>query len=122
MLTAQKGSISGMKQVEKKILDTMHDRGMGFITKDNLQRFGEYMEYIRSINKGRQYDSESAADLFKIAESKGLDTYEVMKDFDFWNEHAEQLENTPKPRNKENRTADEYRRRMAQNDAKRKNK
>ena len=120
MLTAKKGSISGMKEIERRTIQTLQERGLDFINADNIQRFGEYMEYLRSINKGKQFDSEGAAELFGISEAKGIHTDEILQDFNFWSEHAEQLENTPKPRNKNNRTGDEYRRRMAQQDRKNK--
>ena len=111
-LTAKTGSIRGMQRVENEIIKTLNERGLTFINKSNIQAFGDFMEYLRAIHKGRMFDSERAAELFQAATKKGVDPLQLAEDFSFWKEHVEELEDAPKIRNPKNRTAEEYRKRL----------
>ena len=107
-LTAKTGSIRGMQRAENELIQSLRDRGLTFINKSNIQQFGEYMEYMRALHNGRQYDSERAAELFGTATKKGVDPMEIAADYEFWKQHDEELANTPKIRNAKKRTAEEY--------------
>lgn len=107
-LTAKTGSIRGMQRVENEIIESLREKGLTFINKGNIQQFGEYMEFMRALHNGRQYDSERAAELFGTAVKKGIDPMEIAADFDFWKQHDEELANTPKIRNAKKRTAEDY--------------
>ena len=107
-LTSKTGTIRGIQRLENQIIDTLQERGLTFVNKGNIQKFGEYMEYLRAINKGRQFDSERAAELFGTAVKKGIDPMEIAEDFDFWNARADDLAKQPKIQNAKMRTAEEY--------------
>jgi hypothetical protein len=108
-LIAKTGSIRGMQRVENQTIKTMHERGMTFITKDNLLEFGQYMEHLRALHNGKQFDSERAQELFGVAKKKGIDPMEIAQDFNFWKTRVDELSRQPKIQNAKKRTADEYR-------------
>lgn len=111
-LTAKTGSIRGMQRAEKQMIDTFHERGLIFITKDNIGQFAKYMEHLRALHKGRQFDSERAAEVFGIATKKGINPQEIAADYEFWNKNAEELASLPKIKNVKNRTAEEYKKQL----------
>lgn len=122
-LTAKSGSIRGMQAIENRTIEALRDRGLTFINKSNITQFGEYMEYLRSIHKGKQFDSERAADLFGTAIKKGINPEEISEDFEYWKQHEEELAKLPKISNAKKRTADEYKRMLEmENTNTRKNK
>lgn len=107
-LTAKTGSIRGMQRVENKIIETLHERGITFVNKSNIQRFGEYMEYLRVLHQNQSFDSERSQELFGIASKKGIDPMQIAEDYNYWKNHQEELEKTPKIKNAKKRTAEEY--------------
>ena len=111
-LTAKTGSIRGMQRVENKIIATLHERGITFVNKSNIHRFGEYMEYLRVLHQNQSFDSERAQELFGIASKKGIDPMQIAEDYNYWKNHQEELEKTPKIKNAKKRTAEEYKKRI----------
>lgn len=109
MLTSKTGSIRGMQAVENSTIETLRERGLTFINKGNIQQFGDYMEQLRTIHRGRMYDSERAVELFRAATKKGINPEEVAADFDYWKTKVEALEQIPKIRNEKQRNAEAYR-------------
>lgn len=109
-LTAKSSSIRGMQAIENRMIETFHERGLHFINKGNIQQFGEYMDYLRSVHKGRIFDSERAADVFGTAVKKGINPEEISEDFEYWQAHEAELASLPRISNPQNRTAAEYRR------------
>ena len=107
MLTARTGSIKGMQQVEKETLERLREHGFTFLNKNNLRTFGEYMEQLRILHQGRNFDSERAAELFGTAVKKGINPLEVAADFEFWKAHEEDLAKMPKMKNAQKRTSEE---------------
>lgn len=109
-LTAKSSSIRGMQAIENQTVETLRDRGLLFINKGNIQQFGEYMEYLRSVHKGKQFDSERAVELFGTAVKKGIKPEEIAEDFEYWKQHEEELAKMPKITNSKKRSAYDYKR------------
>lgn len=109
-LTAKSSSIRGMQAIENRMIETFREKGLTFINKNNIQQFGEYMDYLRAIHKGRMFDSERAADVFGTAVRKGINPEEIAEDFEYWKEHEAELATMPRISNAKNRTAAEYKR------------
>lgn len=108
MLTARTGSIRGMQSLENDIVNTLRERGFTFINKGNINSFGNYMEYLRILHRGQQFDSEQAAELFGSAIKKGIDPQQIAQDYSFWESRQEELDALPKIKNKNMRSASEY--------------
>lgn len=121
-LTAKSGSIRGMQAIENQIIESLRERGLTFVNKKNIQQFGEYMEYLRSINKGREFDSERAADLFGTAIKKGINPAQIAEDFEYWKTREKELSQLPKIKNPKKRTADDYKRLLEDNTPKKRRK
>lgn len=109
-LTAKTSSIRGMQRAENEMIESLHDKGLTFVNKDNIQQFGQYMEYLRVLHQGRIYDSERAAELFGTATKKGINPLDIALDFGFWKDRDTELAQMPKIRNAKKRTAAEYKR------------
>lgn len=107
-LTSKTGSIRGMQKVENETIQTLREKGLTFINKSNIVQFGDYMEYLRSIHKGKQFDSERAVELFGTASKKGINPDEILEDYEYWKEREQELAKTPKIKNEKRRTAEDY--------------
>lgn len=93
--TSQKtSSISGIKEVEKKQLETMREMGYTFLNKSNIHEFGEFMKQVRKHAnvKNLQGVSDRIVNLFKEAKRKRIDTKDLAKDFQFWLDHETELD------------------------------
>lgn len=108
-LNTKSGSVTGQRAIEKSAIDTLNERGFGFINLGNIKNFGEYMEEARQRGLVKIYGSERVASMYPVAERKGFDPKEILSDFEFWNNNRKKLEEMPRIRNAENRTADAYR-------------
>lgn len=117
-VSAKTSTVKGVRSAERKAIATLKDRGYN-VTAKNFDAFTQYMEEarLRGLNA---YGSTRVADLFTIAQHKELDPRDVLKDFGYWYTNRKELENMPKIRNKNQRNADEYRRRI--NSIKKKNR
>lgn len=114
-LTAKTGSIRGMQRAENELIETLHDRGLTFVNKSNIAQFGEYMEHLRTMHQNRMYDSERAADLFGTAIKKGINPMEIAEDWQYWQTREEELSKLPKIKNKDKRTAEDYKKLLEKN-------
>lgn len=108
-LSSKGSTVSGQRQIEKDLLETFHDRGLDFVTKDNLRQFAKFMEAWRVQFGDKIYKSESAAMLFESAVKKGINPEEIAQDFNFWLEHQRELDALPRHRNSAQRTSEYYR-------------
>lgn len=109
---AKSGSISGIKEIERKTLETAKERGLTFLNEKNLRDFGEFMEECRSKGYAKIYGSERCAELFGTISKKGMNPEEVKADFNFWMSHRNELEKAPRFRSKSDRTSENYKERI----------
>lgn len=93
-LDLQSSTVGGMHKIENKTLKTLHDNGYYFVTKENLKKFGEFMEYARGIYGGMQYASDRVAELWDVAEQKNIPADKLMKDFEYWQYNIDELSQT----------------------------
>lgn len=106
--SSRSGSVTGQREIRKQAIETAHERGMMWLNKSNIKEFGDYMEHLRSIHKGKQFDSERAQMLFGVAVKKGINSEEIAKDFDYWKNHISDLEKMPKMENSKHKSAEDY--------------
>lgn len=109
---AKTSSVSGMRDIERRTIETAHERGMTWLNKGNLRDFGRYMDFLRAKYGAKNFDSERAQEVYGVATKKGLNSDEILKDFTFWKANLEELENLPKFRNPEKRTSENYKERL----------
>lgn len=102
--------VAALKRQRAQNLRTLHEHGFKNINKDNYDDFVEFMEDVRSFYGTRAYDSDRVAELFNIAEKKGIDADDLQEDMDFWLENMDKLKYA-KTHNADGsqRTAEDYR-------------
>ena len=91
--TSQMTSVRGLQRQRRETLATLKLHGYNIKAKD-LEKFGEFMEDLRDFYGRKALDSARAADLFAVAQKRGLSTEELYEDFDYWVEHTEQLKHS----------------------------
>lgn len=112
MLSAETGSLTGLRKQRTRALATLRERGYEFVTKANFIEFGEFMEEWRARKDLHIIGSPTAADLFGAFKEKNLSPDEVKEDFEYWIKHRKELEQLPKKKHKngEHYNADDYKR------------
>ena len=112
-VTAKEGSVSGIKAANRKRVATFRERGLDFVNMENIQDFGEFMEWARDSGHERVYGSEKTSDVYGQAVKRmGIDVEAVRKDFEYYMENLDTLRNVPRARNPKDRTSEEYRSRI----------
>lgn len=106
-ITAERGSVAGMKKTRKKTIKTLQDRGYKFVDKKNYKEFAEFMEYVRTANLNRMYDSKRVADFYEQAEKKDYTEEEMRDAFNKWRKEQTELDRI---QNKNKKDANRFRR------------
>lgn len=91
-ITAKGSTVSGQKDIMKKSLTTLHDKGYKFVNEGNFRDFGKFMEEYRKQMLDMSYDSGDAADLYGVVIKHQLDPEKVKADFEFWLENLDRAE------------------------------
>ena len=70
--------------------------GLG-ISDEDMKTFGDYMEWLRKRAIDEVYDSGEAVEDFEklrssAADIEGVDVSSILKDFKYWTDHREELE------------------------------
>lgn len=91
-ITAKGSTVSGRKEIESKTLETLHSHGYNFVTSDNLQAFGDFMEEYRNQKLDMIYDSGDSADLYGIVEKHKIPPELVQEDFQFWLDNLDEAQ------------------------------
>ena len=121
-ITAKASTISGMKEIRAKQLETLHRHEYNFVTEENLSEFGEFMEEFRAQKLDEQYDSGDAADTFYMVQKHGLDPLDIEKEFNFWLENHKEAAGMKKSTGKYAGSAAKLRRRVEAKQARSKKK
>jgi hypothetical protein len=85
------GSVSGLERQRRQTLESLHDRGYDFVNKSNFRPFVEFMQYARTANLGRMYDSKRIADFYEATEKKGLSNEELQGAYRSWSRNQNKL-------------------------------
>lgn len=108
-LDSRRTSVTGLRKIEKQTLATLHANGYSFVNKDNLKKFGEFMEAARIKAQQFLWPSDRVAEMYEAAERKNIPPEQLLKDFDYWRKNVEALNDSRMSR-KENATAADYKR------------
>lgn len=111
-VSAKASTISGMKEIRAKQLETLHKHEYNFVTEENLSDFGEFMEEFRAQKLDEQYDSGDAADTFYVVQKHGLDPADIEKEFTWWLENFKDAKGLRKSEGKYAGSAAKLRRRV----------
>lgn len=95
-LSLETSSVTGARAVSNQRIKDLQAKGYTFIkTEKDLRKFGEFMDYNRSLKKGGLYDSEKVIEMLDETSQRGISTKQVEKDFTFWMENYEHLSEVP---------------------------
>ena len=111
-LTDYRSSVSTLRQQRNQALETLQQSGYEFITKENYKDFGEFMKEYREQKLDRIYDSGDAAETYRAIRDKGLTLKSIRRDFDFWIENRDVLDNMTMSKGKSAHSAAAYRKRI----------
>lgn len=61
-ITSARGTVGGMREIERKTAETLQDRGYDFVTRKNVRAFTEFLDWLGSDKLSKQYyEAVSAA-------------------------------------------------------------
>lgn len=112
MLIDYRASVAGLRAQRNQALDTLQQNGYEFVTKENYKDFGEFMREYREQKLDRIYDSGDAAETYRAIRDKGLILKAIRRDFEFWIENRDVLDNMTMSKGKSAHSAAAYRKRM----------
>lgn len=112
-IRAESSSVTGLKRIRDRAIETAHERGMTWLNKSNIKQFGEYMDFLRSKYGAKQFDSERAQELFGQSIKRKIDPMEIAEDFQFFRKHAEELAKMPKIKSDAKVTAEDYKKALS---------
>ncbi len=111
-------SVSGIREAERKMVETMQERGYDFINRKNVKEFGEFWKEVKTHATYKQYDSERIVEMFRDAKKKRIDPVDLARDFDYWIQHSEKIDDVK--RSSETMSSAEARRRLESGDTNKK--
>lgn len=114
---ARSSSVTGLRQIRNEAIETLHDKGITWINKNNIKDFSEYMEYMRTKYKSKQYDSKRALVLYGMVETEsvGIDVEEVKRNYKFWSKHVNELASLPKNVSEEIKSSKDFKKALSKN-------
>lgn len=116
-IRARSSSVTGLQQIRREAIETLHDKGITWVNPGNYKQFAEYMEYMRTKYKSKQYDSKRAMVLYGMVEtgSVGIDVEEVKRNFKFWSKHVNELASLPKNVSEEIKSSKDFKKALSKN-------
>ena len=81
------GSYSKMRQARREAVRTLKEHGYKGITYRNYDKFGQFMDAVKSAYQDGQYDSERAVEAFEANEKKKnnkVSPEQLAEDFQNW--------------------------------------
>lgn len=111
-LTDYRSSVATLRAQRDQALETLQQSGYEFVTKENYKDFGDFMKEYREQKLDRIYDSGDAAETYRAIRDKGLTLKSIRRDFDFWIENRDVLDNMTMSKGKSAHSAAAYRKRI----------
>ena len=94
-LSLKTSTVSGIREIRDKFLETMHDEGYTWVNKDNYYDFIEFMDAVKSYYDTVTYDSDRAVDVFDVMTDAGFSADDLKNDFDWWFENYRKIKSKP---------------------------
>ena len=94
-LSLKTSTVSGIREIRDKFLETMHDEGYTWVNKDNYYDFIEFMVTVKSYYDTVTYDSDRAVDVFDVMTDAGFSADDLKNDFDWWFENYRKIKSKP---------------------------
>lgn len=85
-LSKKASSVTGLREIVNETLTTLHEHRYYFVTKDNIDDFGYFMDAVRTSAEAMRYDSERVAELFDWGNKNKVPMDELIKKFEYFME------------------------------------
>lgn len=88
-ITSARGTVGGMRDIERRTADTFQDRGFDFVNRRNVKQFGEFLDWLGTEKLEKTYyrESSGAPREGRTAESKTLLKDDLESAFKLWLEN-----------------------------------
>lgn len=91
-VSAKTTTVTGLRHQRTEQLKSLKKHGYDFVNKENIDKFGQFMEDFRNKELGRRKEgSPIVVELFYQTERLGLDPKVVARDFDYWLSNLETM-------------------------------
>lgn len=98
-ISSPRSTLTGNEQIARKYINTMHERGYDFVTRENYHDVVEFFEDWRQGKLDVIYDSGSVAEVYELSkELKVKNAEDVRKNLEFWLEHREEIRQYEPPK------------------------
>ena len=106
-VSAKSSTVSGMRIIEKAAIEKLKDKDLGRI--NNLQEFGDFMDWARTKYKNSDFDSERAAEVYNESKRRKISIEEIKKDYELYRDNYRQFTKLPVYRKADRKTSEWYR-------------
>ena len=107
----QSSTLTGLRKMELRQLETMRGMGYKFLNRDNIHEFRKFWQEVKKHADASKYDSESVVELYRVARNKRVDPISVAEDFEFWRTRQKELDTMKRSNSKIN--SDEAKERLS---------
>lgn len=86
-ITAARGTVGGMREIERKTAETFRDRGLKFINRRNVRQFTEFLEWLGTAKTNELFGSEQVAGRVPRegdSERRGVKVKDIQQMFQMW--------------------------------------
>lgn len=86
-ITAARGTVGGMREIERKTANTFRDRGLKFVNRRNVRQFTEFLEWLGTSKVNEMFGSEQVAERVPREgdkEKRGVKVKDIQQMFQTW--------------------------------------
>ena len=86
-ITAARGTVGGMREIERRTANTFHDRGLKFVNRRNVRQFTEFLEWLGTSKVNELFGSEQVAERAPREgdkERRGVKVKDIQQMFQTW--------------------------------------
>lgn len=91
-INSSSGSLKGLRHRRSETIKSLKERGYTNIDETNISSFARFMEEAREKGLEKVYGSDTIATLYDTTIAIGISPDEVMKDFTWWVDNVENIE------------------------------
>lgn len=83
-LSLKTSTVRGVKEQNRKRVDTLNKHGYGFVNPENVESFGRFMQDLSSAKLSHVVGSVAVAEMFEAAKNAKIDTEALKNAFENW--------------------------------------
>ena len=90
-IEGKRSTVRGFKEVRRESVNKLRELGYDFITDQNIDAFGRFMDWFRKTHEGELYDSQQVVAVFNASVGHGKSIGVIKRNFDYYYENVEDL-------------------------------